>query len=220
MVYGKIIVEDFSLFMPFEKICEYCSTTFEIQRKSQAAVQRFCSQRCYHDAKAGIVTIGEITLKTCSECGETKPLDGFFKMTSRVIGVQAKCKDCRAAYKAKTIGERRVKNRERRQANKAYYREKYKQYRQTLKKRTIDNLGGVCACCGIEDIRFLCVDHINNDGAAHRKSLFGNRRGGCSTKVYRAIHNEGYPRDKYQPLCFNCNMAKSFYGTCPHQEDK
>jgi hypothetical protein len=30
----------------------------------------------------------------------------------------------------------------------------------------------------------------------------------------------GYPKDRYQLLCHNCNMAKGFYGLCPHQEQK
>jgi hypothetical protein len=64
----------------------------------------------------------------------------------------------------------------------------------------------------------LTVDHINGDGADHRRSLSPN---GHSTEantrsVYRDIRRQGYPRDKYRVLCFNCNCSIGVWGYCGH----
>ena len=85
-----------------------------------------------------------------------------------------------------------------------------------LRNKIISTLGGVCACCGISERGFLTIDHVNNDGAAHRKSL--GRSGGNGGPVLRDIRRQGYPRDKYQILCWNCNHAKAIFGICPHKK--
>lgn len=71
--------------------------------------------------------------------------------------------------------------------------------------------GGKCACCSETEPKFLGLDHINNDGQQHRK-----RRG---SEFYQQVIDEGYP-DFLQILCHNCNLARGFYGICPHQEAK
>lgn len=68
--------------------------------------------------------------------------------------------------------------------------------------------GGQCACCGERDPHFLCIDHIYNDGAEHRAQKIGS--------IYAWLTAHGYPRDRFQLLCFNCNSAKEFSGACPH----
>jgi len=72
--------------------------------------------------------------------------------------------------------------------------------------------GGKCVCCGEAELNFLSLDHINNDGAAHRKLV----RAGSQMNKY-VLKN--HPKD-IQILCFNCNMAKGFFGICPHQRPK
>lgn len=68
-----------------------------------------------------------------------------------------------------------------------------------------------CACCGEENIAFLTVDHVNGDGADHRRSLSD---GGQS--LYRWLKKSGFPTDGFQVLCWNCNRAKYVLGQCPH----
>lgn len=65
-----------------------------------------------------------------------------------------------------------------------------------------------CAKCGYSDSRALCLDHMNNDGAAHRKSLVKNSyRGGNAVAVYVDVKRRGFP-DGFQVLCHNCNRIK------------
>jgi hypothetical protein len=33
------------------------------------------------------------------------------------------------------------------------------------------------------------------------------------------LAKHGYP-DTFQLLCHNCNLARGFYGTCPHQRHR
>lgn len=62
-----------------------------------------------------------------------------------------------------------------------------------------------CGNCGFSDIRALEVDHINNDGAEHRKEVCGGKRGGMA--MYRWIIKNKFP-DTFQILCSNCNRIK------------
>lgn len=65
-----------------------------------------------------------------------------------------------------------------------------------------------CAKCGFKDIRALCLDHINNNGAEHRKSLGnGKKRAVGSCDVYLSLIKKGFP-DGFQVLCHNCNQIK------------
>lgn len=68
-----------------------------------------------------------------------------------------------------------------------------------------------CACCGEGQYEFLGIDHVNGGGGQHRKDP--KMRG---VHFYRWLVREGFP-EGYQVLCHNCNMAKGFYGMCPHE---
>lgn len=92
--------------------------------------------------------------------------------------------------------------------------------RARLKTEALNAYGnGLCACCGEPDERFLTLDHVNNDGAEHRRSLsiWGQSMGSV---FYRRMKSLGYPNDPpLQVLCFNCNNGKRVNkGVCPHQE--
>ena len=82
------------------------------------------------------------------------------------------------------------------------------------KKRLMDIYGGKCVCCGETNIEFLCINHINEDGAKHRKEL--GLSGG--TSFYRWLIKNNYPKDNFNILCQNCNFATFFYKICPHQK--
>lgn len=56
-----------------------------------------------------------------------------------------------------------------------------------------------CKICGEKDIDLLALDHINNDGASHRRET--------SKHVYDWLVKNNFP-EGYQILCFNCNIKK------------
>ena len=68
-----------------------------------------------------------------------------------------------------------------------------------------DRLGNRCACCGERDPMFLQVDHVFNDGAEHRRSTSGVRRG--LELKHMLAYLEANP-GHLQLLCCNCNYAK------------
>ena len=79
------------------------------------------------------------------------------------------------------------------------------------KKRKIEALihygNGVLACvrCGFDDIRALTIDHINNNGAEHRRELFGRNK--PDPRLGSWLRARDYP-DGYQTLCMNCQFIK------------
>lgn len=92
-----------------------------------------------------------------------------------------------------------------------------KTYDDQRKLDALDAYGGrFCSCCGETNIKFLTIDHINNDGAEHRRS--NKNRGGNS--FYRWLKTHDYPPG-YQVLCWNCNCGRACNGgICPHEEQR
>lgn len=108
---------------------------------------------------------------------------------------------------------------EQREANKDHFlelsRASFKRRALKLRLEVQEVYGGKCACCGETTPEFLTIDHINNDGAQHRKEtkLKGGRR------FYAWLKRNGFPKDGLQLLCFNCNCGKQINGgTCPHEK--
>jgi hypothetical protein len=64
-----------------------------------------------------------------------------------------------------------------------------------------------CVRCGFSDIRALSIDHVNGDGAKHRKEVFGNGRIGTGFRFYYWLKNNCYPTG-FQVLCMNCQFIK------------
>ena len=68
-----------------------------------------------------------------------------------------------------------------------------------------------CACCGETIIEFLTIDHIDGNGAKHRKLHT------TAVHIYTWLKRHNYPKG-FQVLCMNCNTAKGRLGKCPHQK--
>ncbi len=73
-----------------------------------------------------------------------------------------------------------------------------------------------CACCNEHNLEFLTIDHINNDGAEHRRKL-GIKNGFYRTS--RFLLRDGFSASDYQVLCMNCNYSLGNYGYCPHNPE-
>ena len=100
--------------------------------------------------------------------------------------------------------------RKRRRANPEKYRAISRKVYIKLKLDVLIAYGGHCNCCGENQYEFLTLDHVNNDGAEHRRRL--NTRGYA---VYAEARKLGFP-PTFQVLCMNCNFAKGIHGACPH----
>ena len=134
-------------------------------------------------------------MKSCKHCGLPREHSEYY----RNGGVCRECRNRRAR-------ENNAKNSE---YNRRRHREKY----ETHKKMVFGYYGTKCACCGEDELMFLTVDHINNDGNLHRK----NKVSTSHHNIYGWLVRNGFP-DGFQILCMNCNMGKHRNnGVCPHQ---
>lgn len=84
--------------------------------------------------------------------------------------------------------------------------------RRRLRLKVIAGYGGACACCGESTEQFLTIDHIGNNGHAERVP-------GHNTSLYRKLVKDGFPKDRYRLLCYNCNCSIGLSGYCPHHPD-
>lgn len=121
-----------------------------------------------------------------------------------------------------------AKNREQRILHPEWYknwREAHKQ-EQNLKHKAkyrerkllvFNYYGSICICCNEANTTFLTVDHINNDGAAHRRGMKSTTG---ATDIYLWLIKNNFPAD-FQILCWNCNEGKRLNnGICPHIEGR
>lgn len=104
------------------------------------------------------------------------------------------------------LERRRVYRRRYHQEHKEQLNEAYRKYRQKRKLETLAkySMSGVPRCnwCGIEDIDVLCLDHINDNGAQHKREE-------KYSDIHTWLRTNNYP-EGFQVLCYNCNMKKRF----------
>ena len=91
-----------------------------------------------------------------------------------------------------------------------------RKYRAQLKLEMLETFGWKCQCCGEAHPYFLSLDHIDESGSEHRAKYESSN----NNLVIADAKREGWPKDKYQLLCMNCNTAKGYYGECPHKTGK
>lgn len=91
----------------------------------------------------------------------------------------------------------------------AAYLARYHMNNEDVRAEVIEAYGGVCVCCSESLPEVLTIDHIYGDGYTESRS----RR----KRLHVILWQEGYPRDRYQLLCMNCNRAKAQKAKCPHQ---
>jgi len=84
--------------------------------------------------------------------------------------------------------------------------------RKEWRDAVLNHYGKECACCGEINQYFLTIDHVENNGAEHRKKL-NIPKGGSS--FYGWLVRNDFPKG-FQTLCMNCNWGKRYYGVCPH----
>jgi hypothetical protein len=82
-----------------------------------------------------------------------------------------------------------------------------KQYKDDLRNKVLCYYGHKCNCCGEAHKDFLAIDHIHNDGAAHRQKVKAGEA------MYLWLLKNNFP-DGFQLLCHNCNWSKHINGGC------
>lgn len=102
------------------------------------------------------------------------------------------------------------------------YRLEYKRKLRVARKiEVLSHYSGgdpVCDCCGETELAFLTLDHINGDGAKHRRENFGSNKSAGTSYVYGWIKRNGFP-PIFKVLCFNCNTGRHINGgICPHKQ--
>lgn len=139
------------------------------------------------DLKVRDVSISGETEKMCTACKAVKGVSNFYKDANRPDGLCGMCKLCKATryrgVSAKSIAKKRLK--------------------------AMDNYTEGCCCCkwcGYSDPRALTIDHVNGDGADHRKWMKDVGEKNWSNIAYWLEQN-GYP-EGFQILCMNCNWKK------------
>lgn len=125
----------------------------------------------------------------CIDCGARA--DGFYACE--------KCRKKRAAYE---------------HANKAMFKRLRKSSTDKIKRQAILHYGDRCSCCEEAEMDFLTLDHVNDDGAEHRRET-----GKQGSNFYRWLVKNNFPDDyELRVLCFNCNNGRRVAGgVCPHK---
>lgn len=152
----------------------------------------------------------------CTACRTPKPVGEFgtnpFQRRKIAAGESTAktCVDCRSLRAAKLLALRHDKHQN--PEKKATYLIGRRDYGRQFRLKLIEAYGGHCVCCGETEPKFLELDHIDGGGGDHRREI-----GAGAEALYRWCVRNGFPAT-LQILCANCHNAKSFWGTCPHQD--
>jgi hypothetical protein len=85
-------------------------------------------------------------------------------------------------------------------------------HQRLIKNTVLTHYGknGKCKCCWddceVEDLDMLTLDHVDNDGAKHRREYTKTGRGG-GAQLYNKLIRKGFPSG-FQTLCCNHNLKK------------
>lgn len=139
-------------------------------------------------------------LKFCPRCKQTKKIEFFSKGINTVDGLKIYCKDC--CHKEYLL-------------NQEHYCKYATDYIRDAKikafKIITDNKKITCvkrkewSCCSTNDMDFLSIDHINGNGANHRREIKAN----SSADTYRwVIKHPEEAKKTMQILCMNAQVKK------------
>ncbi len=157
--------------------------------------------------------------KECNGCKKVLPLADFYAKEGRA---QSHCKECVKASNAVRYNARYKNNPEYHQKAREYHKRRHAEHGDAMRQKNrrnhrivremcIQHYGGKCECCGEDKYEFLALDHIDGGGRKHHASV-GN-------KLCRWLVRNNFPQEpRIRVLCHNCNMARGFYGYCPHQK--
>ena len=168
-------------------------------------------------------------MKFCTKCHVEKEPSAFYSDKTKPDKKRPECKSCfNARMKETRKGkaylirfnpyqrewQRSYRKTERHKAWRKKALEKQSIRARELKREIMLRYGGKCICCEIDDVRFLSLDHVNNDGYLERA---GKKNRPSGYFMYKRIVTAGYPTT-LQVMCFNCNIGRQHNGgECPHK---
>ncbi len=139
--------------------------------------------------------------KVCKTCMKELTIDNFYpKKRGKYIGHTSSCKKCYCKNSWLNKKDSMSKS-----------QKKYDSKIRLTALQAYSDKEPKCSCCGEKTIEFLGIDHIYGGGNKHRKLLKSK-----GTTLYLWLKKNNYPKG-YQVLCHNCNLAKGYYGECPHK---
>jgi hypothetical protein len=172
-------------------------------------------------------------IKICTKCHTEFPatVKYFYKRGGGRNGLSSVCRKCDDEYHRQWRKKHRKINviyrmqciehcRQYREKNRDKINEQQRQHRKIYRKEVLDkrrqrnlnkklqvinHYGGKCAICGELDPDLLTIDHINNDGAKHRREI-GIKNG---NELYCWLIKNNFPPG-FQVLCWNHNAKKGF----------
>lgn len=169
-------------------LCVLCGRTAPTEGKTQC---RPCAARTAAYTRERKVRLG--SAHRCTRCAEELPSAHRFKT----------CDSCRT-YESRYRDDWAARNRDRVLA-------RYRERAQAARLECLRAYGGQCACCGETEPVFLTIDHVDDGGAEHRRTM---RR-----VIYFWLIKQAFPAG-FQVLCANCNMGRFWNranGGCPHR---
>jgi len=168
-------------------------------------------------------------MKKCYRCSQDLPFDMFGKNKSKPNGHSTECKKCKSAmdkvYQDQHKEEIKDKKQQYYLGKKYEIIKKVNEYidknrhkhnlwhtvsKNRLKAEVMTNYSGgnlKCKNCPEVDLGILTIDHIEGNGADHRRELFGDNRKGGGYKFWQWLKRNNYP-EGFQVLCFNCQFRK------------
>jgi hypothetical protein len=189
------------------KICRQCGKTkplIQFPRRADTGGYRNQCAECRHG--------GNMEPSSCEACGRRfwrYAGSGRMRCTKCQPGLTQLCGNCGTPFT-------RTRTRHSYCSQKcqiAARNQKRSEAAMVLREQLIKAYGGKCACprCPETNQAFLTLEHVNGDGAEHRRTV---GRGHAVADLRR----RGWPQDGYTLLCWNCNLATRFGRTCPHME--
>ena len=133
----------------------------------------------------------------CAKCKRELPgnLTNFYKHPNHKHGLMTRCKKCYDTY---ARGKNKISRNRLREELLLHY-------------SSGDHIH--CVCCGEKRWEFMSLDHIDGDGQKERNSYSSNNA------YWASFKKRGFPPG-YRTLCHNCNMARGFFGYCPHERER
>lgn len=135
--------------------------------------------------------------KKCSRCLIWRPIKMFTQIRHRQIkkwqsGFRSTCLLC---YEAERVYNQRVERQE-----------------------FVNAYGGKCKCCGIKEVELLTVEHIGGKSRIAKRlgTNFNGDNNVKGRKMIRWLKANGWPKDHFTVLCYNCNCVRKYGRPCPH----